>query len=260
MFAYSGWQTSSFMAGEMRESNRSLPIGIIVGVIGVIVLYLAMNAVCLYVLGAARLASTMTPGVGYRPSGRGTDRRKDHGEHRRALDARLYCQSNPDLAACVLSNGGRRHILQATRLDQPLDARAGHRDCRAGCSRVAIALPGPERYNLILNWVTSIDYVFFGFSALAIFIFRRRDRIAGAPEPWFAIPLHPWSTLLFLVAAWGIVVDVVLKSPIDASFGIAVLLLTGIPIYYAFRRMRAGRSAAHLTAALPGPGQRFSPR
>ena len=44
MFAYSGWQTSTFMAGEMRESNRSLPIGILVGVLGVIVLYLAMNA------------------------------------------------------------------------------------------------------------------------------------------------------------------------------------------------------------------------
>jgi len=106
-----------------------------------------------------------------------------------------------------------------------------------GSAAIAIALAGPERYNLILNWVTSIDYIFFGFSALAIFIFRRRDRTNGAPEPWFRIPLHPWSTLLFLVVAWGIVVDVVLKSPTDASFGIAVLL-TGIPVYYVFRRMK----------------------
>ncbi|MGB6986921.1 MAG: hypothetical protein WBD74_13200, partial [Candidatus Aquilonibacter sp.] len=67
------------------------------------------------------------------------------------------------------------------------------------------------------------------------FIFRRRDRIAGTPEPWFRIPLHPWSTLLFLVTAWAIVIDVVLKSPLDASFGIAVLL-TGIPVYYVFSR------------------------
>jgi hypothetical protein len=51
------------------------------------------------------------------------------------------------------------------------------------------------------------------------------------------MPLHPWSTLLFLVVAWGIVIDVVLKSPKDASFGIAVLL-TGIPVYYVFRRMK----------------------
>ncbi|MGC2242510.1 MAG: hypothetical protein WBA06_02690, partial [Candidatus Aquilonibacter sp.] len=58
-----------------------------------------------------------------------------------------------------------------------------------------------------------------------------------APDPWFVIPFHPWSTLLFLVVAWGIVIDVVLKSPKDASFGIAVLL-TGIPVYYVFRRMK----------------------
>jgi APA family basic amino acid/polyamine antiporter len=104
-----------------------------------------------------------------------------------------------------------------------------------GAAAILIACSG--RYDLILNWVTSIDYVFFGFSALAVFIFRRRDRALGAPEPWFVIPLHPWSTLLFLVVAWGIVIDVVLKSPRDASFGIAVLL-TGIPVYYVFRRMK----------------------
>ena len=82
-----------------------------------------------------------------------------------------------------------------------------------GAASILIALTG--KYDLILNWVTSIDYVFFGFAALALIIFRRRDRAAGAPEPWFKIPLHPWSTLAFLVVAWAIVLDVLVKSTTD---------------------------------------------
>ncbi|HEX8805533.1 MAG TPA: amino acid permease, partial [Candidatus Aquilonibacter sp.] len=31
MFSYSGWQTSTFMAGETRDSNRALPVGILIG-------------------------------------------------------------------------------------------------------------------------------------------------------------------------------------------------------------------------------------
>ena len=237
MFAYSGWQTSTFMAGETRDSNRSLPLGILFGVLGVIVLYLGMNAVCLYVLGPARLASTMTPASDIVQAVVGPFGAK--------IMAAIVALSTLGFIANQILTSPRVYFQMAAdgtffkqlawispRTHVPVIAIAVQ-----GSAAIAIALAGPERYNLILNWVTSIDYIFFGFSALAIFIFRRRDRTSGAPEPWFRIPLHPWSTLLFLVVAWGIVVDVVLKSPTDASFGIAVLL-TGIPVYYVFRRMK----------------------
>ena len=47
LFAYGGWQTSSFVAGEMREPRKNLPRGLLIGVAGVIVLYLLVNFVCL---------------------------------------------------------------------------------------------------------------------------------------------------------------------------------------------------------------------
>jgi basic amino acid/polyamine antiporter, APA family len=241
MFAYSGWQTSSFMAGEMRESNRSLPIGILYGVLGVIVLYLGMNAVCIYVLGPERLAATMTPASDIVQAVVGPIGAK--------IMASIVALSTLGFIANQILTSPRVYFQMAAdgtffkqlawispRTYVPVIAIAVQ-----GIAAILIALTG--RYDMILNWVTSIDYVFFGFSALAIFIFRRRDRLAGAPEPWFRIPLHPWSTLLFLVTAWAIVIDVVLKSPLDASFGIAVLL-TGIPVYYAFSRgQKDGRSA-----------------
>src|SRR5690349_24258522 len=39
LFAYGGWQTASFLSGEMRDSRRDLPRGLLIGVIGVIALY-----------------------------------------------------------------------------------------------------------------------------------------------------------------------------------------------------------------------------
>jgi len=50
-FAYGGWQTASFVAGEMRDPRRDLSRGLVIGVIGVVTLYLAVNFVCLRVLG-----------------------------------------------------------------------------------------------------------------------------------------------------------------------------------------------------------------
>jgi len=63
MFAYGGWQTSCFVAGELREPKRDLPRGLLIGVLGVILLYLSVNFVCVYVLGVDGLIQAKTPAI-----------------------------------------------------------------------------------------------------------------------------------------------------------------------------------------------------
>src|SRR5438445_4973114 len=60
-FAYGGWQTACFVAGEVREPKRTLPRGLLLGVAGVIVVYLSVNYVCVHALGAAGLSQNKTP-------------------------------------------------------------------------------------------------------------------------------------------------------------------------------------------------------
>jgi APA family basic amino acid/polyamine antiporter len=101
-----------------------------------------------------------------------------------------------------------------------------------GIVAVVIALSG--RYDQILNYVTCNDYIFFGLAAIALIVFRRRDaHDPNAPKPVFRMPGHPFTTVLFLVAAWFIVGDTVVKSPHDTGIGI-VILLTGLPVYALF--------------------------
>ena len=61
MFAYGGWQTASFVAAEMRDPRRDLARGLLMGVIGVVVLYTAVTFTCVAVLGPAGLAETRAP-------------------------------------------------------------------------------------------------------------------------------------------------------------------------------------------------------
>ncbi|MGE3310637.1 MAG: APC family permease, partial [Limisphaerales bacterium] len=61
LFAYGGWQTACFLAGEVRAPERTLPRALVLGIAAVITLYLAVNVVCLRTLGPAGLAATSTP-------------------------------------------------------------------------------------------------------------------------------------------------------------------------------------------------------
>ena len=61
MFAYGGWQTASFISGELKRPERDLAIGLLLGVIGVIVVYVLVNVVCVRVLGPAGLAQSDAP-------------------------------------------------------------------------------------------------------------------------------------------------------------------------------------------------------
>src|SRR5438046_4612932 len=61
LFAYGGWQTSSFLGGEVRDPRKTLPRGLVLGVLGVIAVYTSVNFVYVRALGPAGLAATTTP-------------------------------------------------------------------------------------------------------------------------------------------------------------------------------------------------------
>src|SRR5262249_24763702 len=61
LFAYGGGAAAGFVGGEERGSRGELPGGLLIGVVGVITLYLAVTIVCLRVLGVDGLAATSTP-------------------------------------------------------------------------------------------------------------------------------------------------------------------------------------------------------
>src|ERR1700746_1944552 len=61
LFAYGGWQTANFVAAEVKDPTKNLPRGLLLGMLGVVILYTGVNWVCLRSLGPQGLADTTTP-------------------------------------------------------------------------------------------------------------------------------------------------------------------------------------------------------
>ena len=53
MFTYSGWNAAAYVAEEIRDPGRNVPIALALGTLAVIAIYLGLNALYLYAMPAA---------------------------------------------------------------------------------------------------------------------------------------------------------------------------------------------------------------
>jgi len=244
LFAYGGWQTASFVSGEMRDARRDLPRGLLIGVVGVIVLYLTVSFVCLRVLGVDGLAATQTPASEVM---------------RRALGdrgARLIALGIAVSTVGFLSQG----VLTAPRVyyamarDGVFFSAVGRLDPRSRVPMVAIVLQGvwaaiialTGKYDQILNYVVSIDVLFFGLTGASLIVFRMRERrsVAGEKPPErIRVPGHPLTTLLFVLACWAVAITTVVQQPRSAGIGV-LILAAGVIVFQFWRRTAAPPGAA----------------
>ena len=233
LFAYGGWQTASFVSGEMRDPRRDLPRGLLIGVIGVIVLYLDRDV---------RL-----PSRARRRRARRRRRRRRRRSCARALGdrgARLIALGIAISTVGFLSQS----ILTAPRVyyamarDGVFFQAVGKLDPRSRVPVVAIVLQGvwaavialTGKYDQILNYVVSIDVLFFGLTGASLLVFRRasalRARSADA-----RCRSHPVTTLLFVAACWAISLTTVVQYPRNAGIGVGILLL-GVLVFQFWNR------------------------
>ncbi len=226
-FAYGGWQTASFVAGEMKEPEKNLPRGLLLGVLGVIAVYLSVNFVCVYALGAQGLAATKTPASAVM--------RLAWGETGARLIAIGIAVSTFGFLSQSMLTAPRvyfalaqdglffRQVARVNRAQVPATAIV-----LQGALAAVIALSG--RYEQILNYVVSVDVIFFALTAVCIFVFRRRGAIGS-----YRVPGHPFTTIFFIVACLAVSVSTVAKYPHDSLIGFA-LMLAGVPVYLLWRK------------------------
>ena len=229
LFAYGGWQTAGFLAGEVRDPSRTLPRALILGIAGVIVLYLGANAAYLRSLGAIGLAGTRTPASDVLRSALGE------------AGARWIAVGIVVSTLGFLSQGmlTAPRVYYAMGRDRVFLTWLGRVDPRTGAPTAAILLQGAVAsliacsgsYEAILNYVVSVDFIFYGLAGLCIFVFRRRPGSA----PGFRVPLHPWSTLGFTGVCWIVVANLVRQQPLQSAIGLGILA-AGLPAFGYWKR------------------------
>jgi len=233
-FAYGGWQTASFVAEEMRDSRRDLSRGLLLGVSGVIALYLSANFVCLKVLGPAGLGATRTPATAVMRAALG-----DSGALWIAVGIAVstlgFLSQSILTAPRVYYAMARDGLFFATlgRLS-PRTAVPAAAIVAQGLAATATALLGT--YEKILNYEVAVDFILFALVAASLFVFRRREGSA-TPAGVHKVPGHPYTTALFVVACVTIVASTVWADPGNSVKG-WLILLTGIPVYLYWSRRR----------------------
>jgi basic amino acid/polyamine antiporter, APA family len=227
LFAYGGWHTASFVAAEMRDPKKDLARGILVGVIGVVLLYLAVNIVCVGALGAKGLSEASAPASSVM--------RLALGERGARLIAVAIAISTLGFLSQSMLTAPRVYFAMADdKLFFKQVARIGR---RTKAPVVAIVLQGVlaaaialfRKFDQIVDYVVSVDFIAYGLTAACLFVFRRRDHDASSSG--YLVPGHPVTTLFFIAVCWSVVAGTVFSYPMNTVIGLGIVL-AGVPAYF----------------------------
>lgn len=246
MFTYGGWHTASFVAAEMRKPERDLSRGLLIGVMGVIILYLAANVVYVGTLGASGLAQATTP-----PS---SVMRLALGERGAGLIAVGIAISTLGFLSQSMLTAPRVYFAMAE--DKLFFKSVAWVGPRSRVPVVAIALQGTlasaivlyQQYEQILDYVVSVDFIAYGLTATCLFVFRHREAQAfggsdfqggsgGSATGSYRVPGHPYTTIFFTAVCWAVVAGTVYSYPWNTVIGLGIVL-AGIPVYFFWRWWR----------------------
>jgi APA family basic amino acid/polyamine antiporter len=232
MFTYSGWNAASYMAEEIRNPGRNVPLALMLGTAVVVAVYLLFNMLCLYVMPVGEFAAikgSVLDVIGERLLGT------------RAGDI-LGVVALVSLAAGInaWTFAGPR-VYYAMARDGVFFPAASHVHPRFKTPYVSITAQAIWASVLILtgsldaltNYVGFAIVLFAGIAVAAVFVLRVRD--PGAPRPYKAVG-YPVAPAIFVAASLAIVVNAIYRSPRTSAVGLLVIA-AGIPLYmYLTRR------------------------
>jgi APA family basic amino acid/polyamine antiporter len=245
LFSFGGWQTTNFIASEIKEPRKNLGRALVIGVAGVITLYLLVNVVCIRVLGVSALAQTSVPASAVM--------RIVLGDRGARLIALGIAVSTVGFLSQAILTAPRVYFAMAE--DGLFFRGVAYVSRTTQAPVVAILLQSiwtvlvafTGKYEQILNFVIPIDFFFIGLSASCLFVLRHRERIAqlqasqqllaSESKSGFRVPGHPFTTILFIAACWTVVANTLYTYPENSLIGVLILLL-GLPVYAFWNRRR----------------------
>jgi APA family basic amino acid/polyamine antiporter len=231
-FAYGGWQTATFVAAEIRDPGRDLSRGLLLGVSGVVVLYLAVNLACLRGLGPAGLDATTTPASNVVRMALG-----DSGS--RWIAFAITISALGFLSQSMLT---APRVYYAMARDGLFFASVGKLFGKSEAPVIAIILQGlaaiaiacSGTYGEILNFEVTVDFIFFAMTAASLFVIRRHPIAAPNAIGVYRTPGHPFTTAIFVLSCLGIVASAIIASPLNSAIALCIML-GGLPAYYFWR-------------------------
>ncbi len=230
LWAYDGWNSVTYLAGEVKDAQRNIPIALVAGTSAVIIIYVITNLAYMYVLPVSQIAHSRLV----------------------AADAISHFFGTNGAAliaiAVMLSTFGTVNATTMTTA-RVYFAMAKDKLFFKGISRVhpkyrtphvslivqgmwASLLTLTGTYDQLFTYVIFASWLFYALGAFGIFVLRKKRPDAVRPYRTVGYPVVPMAFVI--VAAW-FVYNTIATDPRDSLFGLG-LVLVGIPAYIYWRR------------------------
>ena len=233
MFSYSGWNAAAYVAEEMRDPGRNVPLALGFGTIVVVAIYLLLNALYVYALPVAEFAT-----IDVRVVDAAADRLFGP-----AIAGPFAAASVTMIAASIsaMVMAGPR-VYYAMARDGQFPAFAARVHPRYRTPSLAIAAQGvwasllvlSGRFDQLVEYTGFAVVLFAGIAVASLFVLRRR--FPDEPRPFRAWG-YPVAPFIFAAASLLIVLNALWRSPATSGAGLLVVL-AGLPVYVLMRRAR----------------------
>jgi len=237
-YAYSGWNAAVYVAEEIRDPERTLPIALVLGTLGVAGVYVALNVLYIYASPLAELKGVFAVGAKAASSLFGE---RAGGLFSGAMAVGLLATVN------AMSMIGPR-VYYAMALNGAFFAAAAQVHPRWKSPWIAVLAQGVCCCVLILtgtfeSLIYYIGFTLFFFSALSVLaIFKFRKRPGWKRSPWVSVA-YPLIPLAYVLMNVWVFVFFVRERRLEALWSL-LTILAGALIYHFYIRHRPAASAS----------------
>lgn len=241
-WAYEGWNTVGFLGGEIKNANRNLPIAIIGGLFGVIVLYFITNMTYLSVLTVQDIEAINASG-----------------NQVAAIEATRAFWGNAGVIfisvlivlatfgcthATILSNARTPYAMANEGLFFPRMGKINKWNVPGNAlwyqSVWACVLVLSGSFDQLTDMLIFAAFIYYGATTLGVFILRKKMPDAHRPYKVWGYPVIPALFIAFCIVLIG---NTIYTRPREAGIGLALILL-GVPFYFIFKKLAAKKVKA----------------
>src|SRR6202521_2938971 len=229
-WAYDGWVYITWVAGEVKDPRRNVPLAMVLGVLAVGAIYVAMNMTYVYALplnevakyetiAHAAAAALFSPGAAV------------------WLSAMIAISCFSAAAACTLS-GSRVYLAMAQdgvffrrmavihpRWRTPAFSLIGQ-----GIWAAVLTMSG--RYDQLYTYVIFGMVLSYTLTVIGLFVLRWKRPDVPRPYPCTG---YPWLPAIYVLVGGAWTLNTIIQRPTEAFWGATIVLL-GVPGYLYWKR------------------------
>ena len=235
LWSYDGWNNLTLVGAEVREPHSTIPRVLVLGLLGVMAVYLLTNLAYLYMLPLSQMAHSprLAQEVAVAAVGAWG------GE---AITIAALVSTLAALNGSILTGARVSYAMARDRLffRHMADLDAKHHSpvkalllqCLFASILILILGHAKDAFERLFNYAVFGTWLFYGITALAVIVLRRRRPDLHRP---YLTPGYPWIPLSFILVASGFCLSLMLRRPLETGLGLA-LLVAGLPFYAFWHR------------------------